>query len=47
MLHREYHHAAGGRPAVVAINRVLSLAKDIDTRGELAEAIKAGPLASS
>jgi len=43
MLHRQYHHAADGRPVVVSISRVLSLAKDIDTHGELAEAITAGP----
>ncbi len=43
LLHRQYHHAAGGRPVVVAISPVLSLAKDIDTHGELAEAIMAGP----
>jgi hypothetical protein len=43
MLHRQYHDAAEKRPVVVAISRVSSLARDIDTRAELAEAIAAGP----
>ncbi|NIP86069.1 MAG: hypothetical protein GTO03_11080 [Planctomycetales bacterium] len=43
LLHRHYHHAADGRPVVVSVNRVLSLAKDIDTQAELAEAVAAGP----
>jgi hypothetical protein len=43
MLHRQFHHAAGDRPVVVVVSRVLSLAKDIDTQAELAEAITAGP----
>jgi hypothetical protein len=36
-LHRRFHHAAGGRPVVIAISSLLSLAKDIDTQAELDE----------
>ena len=34
---REFHHAAHNRPVVFAITRILSFAKDIDTKAELAE----------
>ena len=34
---REFHHAAHSRPVVFAITRILSFAKDIDTKAELAE----------
>jgi len=37
LLHRRYQAAAGGRPVVFAITRLLSFAKDIDTVAELAE----------
>jgi hypothetical protein len=36
-LRRESHHAAHNRPVVIAITRILSFAKDIDTKAELAE----------
>lgn len=35
---REFHHAAHDRPVVFATTRILSFAKDIDTKAELAEA---------
>ena len=36
---REFHHFAHGRPVVFAITQILSFAKDIDTKAELAEAV--------
>ena len=49
LLHRKYYHASGNRPLVVSVSRVTSLAKDIDTKHELAEAaarttVENGPL---
>jgi hypothetical protein len=34
----EFQHCAHGRPVVFVITQILSFAKDIDTKGELAEA---------
>jgi hypothetical protein len=42
-LHRRYHHAAGGRPLVIATTSLLSFAKDIDTKAELEELDSAEP----
>ncbi len=37
LLHRRFQHAADNRPVFISTTRLLSFAKDIDTRGELAE----------
>jgi hypothetical protein len=37
VLHREFQHAAQGRPVVFPLTPILSFAKDIDTHAELAE----------
>jgi hypothetical protein len=36
-LHRDFQHPPQGRPVVFAVTRILSLARDIDTRKELEE----------
>jgi hypothetical protein len=42
-LHRKFHQAAGGRPVVITVSSLLSLAKDIDTQAELDEVESMGP----